>query len=1653
MAGCILRPKCSNGNESRLYQSLYKFTGKDRKLTNKYYKMANHPRLLEGVDDSLIERDSNNELTLESFLKIAELENVDVKLLEYLNNEYPDSMHFDEAINIVKEFNRNKFYKDSFIATMYFDGGLDKVRVTFKPHTPMNRAESQRDIERMITINDVISQLIEHGVKHSFIEGIISGNPELLDDTISGFRALVALAQGVPIKSFTESDFENAANFAISALEGSPIMTRFLNSISSTSYGDTNPVSILAKTFKDFKWGKLNNFMSKVREFIYNTFKVFNFNHTRYLAESEQIVRGLYSALSALPQYKSYDVYTIGYENAQRSLGAVLTSVRKAASDIHNASTKLYEGFLAQFNRKNLLSEIQINTLNDEICYTEICDITAGLSESFTETLNTAAELSNDFENLPYKADLIRSCRDMYTALVTICQEYERAVSELAKSTDPEAAHFKATMATSMADLKRVISQNSSFVSKLQQEERNITLAFFEEVLGKDCVTVSAHRYFGLHKKFLPKLKYRHSVTLTAADIVDKYVSYESASMWVKSLSNSKDIAVAELEKYMRSIKFKEEKVKDNYFVRLNALTKRAKELGLSTKNMTWAMEVDSNGKITGNFVVEEWWGEFNREKKELLSRIREEFNEKIASGVITISEDRDMGQIWNDFYNSHPDYILFMNEAFLDKDKPLNKRRVLNLGKYTNPQFWELSEDARNVLSDFIKLKSEIDTHCLKDADGTEHGRRVWLPQFKRRSKVQVTVNSYMSGNDVSAFAETAELGDYGSPEFTSINSESLDIFGFENDAVNKILLYGINKTEETLNDLETNIPLAMAKYILMAIRYKTVKSTASFLHIAKDILNQRSTVTSEDERIEDRSPYANEDYSKRAIDDLIEKYSGNPKQSFPYKFLSRLNLASSYLLLSFNIKSALRNRHAGTLQTIRNTIAGKTPFTMSDYLKSTWQQFWQKPGLLFNTLANTSQHFSRTLALLEYVGSLKLSDVRLRQFNTPKVTLARVTSFLANACMAPMSTGDHAVMAKLYRASLMSHKGFDIKTGERRSIWDEMQFQDGRYLYQGMLVKKYKDIRLATTLNSLKSALSSIIEENSYIEDDEDKIDYSAVPSIHSKLQALRDMGYPIDILVDGIILTDEEVLDKVNEMLNPLIVTEDDIFNILFEADKLLIHDQGNYNSQDKVKVMTEEYVNGTTHFQGWLYGTIQAVLLNNVNVGTPSVVKVKKSDDHLREDYLEHLKTFGISESDLSFSKFKRKYAERYMDYEMPQYNTDVSYSRGYFQTWLGAIISFFAVDDAIRKVYNQNLMGVKGSKGEFKITPEEVLIEANKEFTEAEKQEYINSIKEFTHPRYYGYMLLNMLMPFVNKSGPTRRFLMRCGWSPDELASMGFLGIAMYVGILLKKLALLFYKGNLKNYGKSKPKGAMEATRATQKSIPLIKEGYLFDLMTDTINGPGSEKVEEAKQKLYNNPISMYGQEKEQIINPDGYPSGEYVYIDPESDLFKEILEGIEYKSTEYDKEDWGYILSGFLYHHVQNVNREMVVKYNPYKTMQEANKLFDMKSSTIRPILDVAKILTCIGEEMTEGETEDVNTSNKLKKYFLDKYIFGKVGMETDKYGNIDHHYEDYFGTKVSGFYIDEDGNKIYNYDHMGLHFIDFYSLDNKVQNFQNQNK
>lgn len=1661
MSSCTLRPKCSNGKESKLYQELHKFTGKDRKLTNKYYKLAIHPQFVEGVDDSLISRDSNNELTLHSFLQIANLEDVDVKLLEYLNSQYTDSLPLADAINKVKEFNRDRSNKGLFIATMAFDGSLDKVKVSIIKDTPSGKAESQKTIENMIAIRDIVNQLKSVGIKDDYIQSIVTGNFTSLENVIQGFRTLVSLSKGGPIKSFSETDFQAAANFAYEVFKDTPIMRRFTASISADNYqGDTNPVNILAKTLQNYKWGKMNVFMSRVREFIYNIFQSLGFNTDRYSVEAEQIIRGLYSATSLLPKYKSYDKYMVGYSTAQKSLGAILSSVKTAASDIHNASTLLYESFFAQFNRKHLLSELQLNTLDDEICYTSICEITASMCEVFTNTLDAALKLSSTPENLTLKADYLRSCRDMYISIVTISKELETAVKGLSASTDPETTQLRYKLSASMSAIKDIVRKDSSLVAALQQEERNVTLAFFEEVLGKDCITVSAHRYLSMKGSLIPKLKYRHSVSLTAEDIVDKYVSYESVSRWIKSLSNSKDIAIAELEQYMRSIKFKEEKVKDNYFVRLMALVDRMKSLGVNHKDMSWGLETDANGKITGNFIVEEWWGEYARQRREVLNRIRDEFDNKVKSGEITVANSDEMRSLWKDYYESHPEYILFMDEAFMDKDAPISKRRVLNLNKYTNPAYWNLSENQRGVLKDFISLKSEVDNYCLKDSDGTMHGRRLWVPQFKKGSK-SVNSDSFILGNDVTDFAESAEFEDYGSPELASMSSEDMDIFDFERDTATNIILYGIQKSPSTLANLETNLAHSMAKYILMAIRYKTVKETASYLYVAKTVLGRRENVSNDLERIDESSMFATAEQSDSAMSDLIKKYSGNPSSSKSYKAISKLISTSSILLLGFNLISAVRNKLAGNAQTKRGALSGKTPFTIADLYKSKWYQTLDYLFLIPNTLWGSSKHFSRTLALLDYAGSLRTSDSRLQSFNKSEIG-TKVSSALLNLAMSFMSVGDNSITANLFRSCLISHKGFDLKTGKRRSIWDEMKFQDGRYLYQGMLVKNHKDLQLASTLQSLKEVLTRIADENALIENDEDKLDYFSNPQVNRYLDLLRNIGYPIEILVEGTLLSEDELIAKVDELLSPLIIREDDIFNILYKGSKALIHDQGNYDSQDKVKVMTEEYVNATTHFQGWLYGTIQATMLDNVNVGMPSTVYIKKSTEHLRQDWIKYLKDNHLDAQTVPFNEYKNKYADKYVKYAIPQYNTDVSYSTGYFKTLLSGIISFFVVNDAIKKVYNQNLRGVKNSDGEYVITPEEVLIEANRELTEDEKKKCIEDIKEFSRPRYYAYMLLNMLTPYSKHSPNFRRFLMRCGWSPDELATMSFLGIASVIGIMIGLLAKLFYKGNLQQYGKSKPKGVEEARRATQKNLNLVNEGWLFNLMTDTINGPGSNYVEDKKEKFIDNPVSKYGQSKEVYINPDGTPTEEVVMADEFPEVYDQILEGIEYKSTEYDKEDPNYILAGFLYHTLQNVNRELVVKTNPVRTIQEFNKLFDMKSSTVKPVVDLWNILT-----MASGELigEDVNGSTKIKKYLLDKWVFNKVGMETDKYGSVVPYYYDVNGDKIMGyFYTDADGEiysakevgdntegltKVYNYDHKGLHFMDFYARDARVENFQ----
>lgn len=1658
MVGCRLTPKCKNGKDSKLFQDLYKYTGKNRKVTVSRYQLATHPQFLEGVDSSLIEFDSNDELTLESFIRIIGEENVDNKLLEFLREEYSEEMSMESAITKVKEFNSG-VHKKSFIASIEFSGGMDNVKIVILKNTPKNREDAIKSIENMMAIKDVVYDLDNLGMDTSFIKSIISGNfKELgysIEDILKGYKLLLSLSQGTSKEKFTESDFKAAALFALESLKDAQIVKRFIESVEKSSgyiYGNTNPVDVLSKAFQNHNYGKMSAFISKVKEFIYNIFSKLGLKES-YEYQAEQIVNGLYTSLKKIP-VGSYESYTINYTGAQMSLGKVLAKMRAASSRIHNVSTSLYESLFKLYNKKDLLSQEDLTSLEDDICYTIICDTVGEVSQMLLETLKKAKALDNSLENLPYKADLINSCREMFSALVAISKEYPTILSELEKSSHPDASVLKARMSVAMKGITSIISDSSDIVGDLQTQERAITISFFEEVLGKENITVSAHFYLGAHSKYKLKLKRRPMVTLTAEQIVDRYVSGESMSRWIKALSNSKDIAIAELEQFMRSIKFKEEKVKDGYFTRLTSIVARLKQYKLSTKDQTWAMEVDSNGKITGNFVTEEWWGEFKRQKTELMDKLRNEFNQKVESESITFESEEERYENWKSFYENNPEYIAFMDEAFLDRDKRRDKRRVLNLAKYTNPAYYNLSEDQLSILKDLIELKIDIDRYCLTDADGTMHARHHWLPQFRKGSSA-VSEGSFILGNDVDSFVETAEYEDYGSPAFVGPNSELLDIFRFERDAAEKIMLYGIQKTESTLSNLETNLIHSLAKYALMAIRYKTVKSTASFLHIAKQVLSKRVSVSSDVEQVDSTDNLVvGKEESDKAMDSLIEKYSGHTKHSKWFKAFSGLMTSSSVALLGFNAIAAIRNKIAGNWQTIRTAISGKAPFNLWDLTKSKFYQIADTliPLLPFNTLFPTAQWYSRTLALLDYVGSLKMSDSRLASFNTNKVSVGGVFSFLVNAAMLMMSVGDSSITANLYRSSLISHKGFDLKTGKRYSIFDKLKFANGKYTYQGLLVKDSKNIAIARALYDLKTLVENIKFENEHLEE-EDKTDYYSLPAFQRGLEFLESKGLSLQILSDGFIISEDEVLKAIDDKLNPLIIRENDIFNIAYKGAKTLIHDQGNYDAQDKVKVMSEEYIYSTTHFQGWLYGSIQATLLNNVNVGIPSEVYVKKSNEHLRKEYNEFLNDNGYTSNDVSFWKYKKQYAELYTKYPFMDYNTDVSYSSGYFSTALNAVLSFFVINSSIRKIYNEKINGgVTNINGELAVTPEEVLIEANEEFTEDEKAKYIEQLEKFSSAKYAAYMILNLVYPYIKDTPRFRRFLMRCGWSPDELSSLTLLGIGSILMTVFGYIANLFYKGNLKAYGESKPKGYQEKQSTKKGKIKLIPEGGIFKKLVSSIKGPGSEHSNSKIEEFENNPRAKYGQMYEQYHTEDGTPTGEYVSVPTDDPLYNDIIEGLTYKFTEYDKTDPNYIMCGFVYYMMNQVNRELAVKINPYRTVTEAKNLFDMKASSIKFGLDMYNTIKVLSLYHIDKDKYEYSLSQWEKK-MKDSYLFNKLGLETDRYGcgSITPYFEDPNGNKIKGYYYNDDGERIINYDHNGLQFLDFYTKDAKVKNFEKQ--
>lgn len=1780
---CTNVVRSKNGNISTLHQDLVQFFkekgigSKDVKSTAiRYYKLATDKAFLDLVGSRAEFDSETGEITFDSFMNIIKKEpgmGIDkLDVLTYLNSKLSEELPYEEAVAKIESYNAEHTRVDSdyMLSLQVTDkNSTSKVKVVAVLNTENNRKILKEITSNIGAIKVVEQELESLGASTEFLDAAFDSNDSnvttsRVEQILNGLRTVIKLSSkyknyssidrelhadkkkktGIS-KNISEKDYSDAGYLVAQSFSNNPIIKRLYNTISQlqryfpedlSKYFSTDVSSLdtddlvaafITDAFKEFNHGKFNSLASRVRETIYKIFSKVSWDEVQsdlynVRASAERMARSVYSANIPISKLKDLGIkYSVQHSTltlAQQTIGNTLARLSELSNKIAKNNTAAYNKLYSDFSGTKNFSDGELEALQDMECYTIIESLIGSIVDDFVTTYN---ELS-DYMKLPaeefndpnstvqlHAASKILHCQDVLEKMNLLKTYYSQVAKQLAEDSEEG------------KQLSKIISQcneilnmgGTGIVSQLLEWQRMIVTDWFSEFLGnKDVIVIPARWYF--HKKFMPI--YQKAQVVKVEDIVSKYLSKDNATHWLRSLIDSKDLGMNILESGARRIKYAEGKVNEGYFMELQHIKDLMKEYGLNTSDQSYFFEKDSNGIITGNFISETWFGEFARQKEIHRKEAVDRFIQHNIDNSITYNSVEEEKEALYEFLKNDEEYNDWLDSCYSDEE-----HKHLDLNKFTNPEYLKLSDEQKVILNRIRELKKDIEDHCLTDLDGTRHFNRSYVPQFSKKSNLSLSSSALYVGNDLASFVSTAEDDSFGSPAFSKTTDDYVTEFDLELNRESKLLLYGINKLSKP-EDLNTNLLNSMGRYALMASRYKTAKDIALLGYSAINTLKQREDVSANEQVFRyDNKVNSDPESSYDVYDVFVRKYIEDDPRTSLWKFISQVIGYVSVSVLGLNPLSAIKNKISGDLFTLKDAMAGISPFTTKELLSAKLSTLMQYIPMTVDTIRSTNYKFkSRNMALLDFVGALHANQGRLSEFNsTNKRIISSTFRGAINFSMLMMSLGDNSIMANSYKAALKHIKVWNINSGKRTTLYDCLRFdkKNGRYQFNGQVIKDVRHFEEANTIKKLLKLITDISEynyevtqrrenlksqlEHGEISQDEynDLIkgseyaysDYMNSSKVLPYINTLSRLSLDINFMKDGNILSEEEAIKLLTNKLKEYLVTEDDIFKAIYNNDKFAIVDQGNYNKQDAVKAMTTQYVAAITNFQAWLFGTMNFMLYNNINVNKSGSLVVAKTERELELEYKNSIfssrdnpeymtfedfcKKFNYSEEDssamneyedsnyskgyndfyVSFEEYKKEYAELKREYdELSDTTGDVTVSKGAILTlWqaITTIISAIFNYSEISNIYSENIE--KEASNYFGMTLD---AESAKEFED--------KLKNFSTGKYVARVIAIYALPFVfNNNTECKKYMLRCGWTPDDISKLAFLGMAQWFAFVGKAIIRMLSPGNESTVGKTNSKIGMVATKVFKRKA-LKEPGKIFklymapdkdamaayDKLVRKYNYKQSFKKDRPEKFL----IAMYDGKKEIIYDGEGVPLKKeyrkvFPYIKVTDDKFNkdvtrytkdengnyiesengEYVRNPEYdnyfenkilQNTMYNKKDPYYTVMGFITYLMYMVSSEQDVKRNIPATVNAIQDFGKMDLIALKRSEDLLNTAKTIIEDPTNVKAISTSALNNL---------LHRCFLSLDEYGRIRSVYQDSnTGEMKSGIekrrVIDENGNE-----------------------------
>lgn len=897
-----------------------------------------------------------------------------------------------------------------------------------------------------------------------------------------------------------------------------------------------------------------------------------------------------------------------------RTLKNTLHKIGILSTKLRNASDAIYKEY-SDLTFDKVLKDNTLETVERDIASTLSSSAVAVLTDRFSlvmKILDDASENGIDINNKTIVNYYLEAV-ELYHTLNGIKDDFETVCGN---------QDLGPTIKPIQDSLNSIISLvNGNAKIKLEQAERLITGAFLEQVFGATSIRQKARIALKEGKlvrvdeanytfRGTSELGRQNIVDSSSLDFYNPFLGSAKITRFlanIRSYSNAEDLTVQLLNKALMKVKVNQNRMYQEALSELEEIKKIYKGDSADFYERT------SNGELTGYFISEFNRSQFEFERENIITRVKDKFIAKLKkNGELNTFNSKSSSYkraVFDNYLEQDADYQAWIKIAYSDYGAG-----IINTNRYHNKVYDELiqKDGFKDALDKLKALKKRIDDNNLTEFDTDEDGNKIISEtHFKEGQVPMFTGSQTKAGKN---WADNYESFDLYSPDesitrnLTSSNfgSEETNIDPFFSDPysevrnqMRRIPLYGINKLED-MSKLSTDIYLSMAMYANMAFKFGGLQGVYSYVELAIDTLTDKRVYTNEQQK----------DIAKMQFAGLEDKFVYYDSKSFGKiaNIVAKLGSLAALRVLGMSIRGARKNLGGGYVVVANDALAGNAPFTAKD--------------LAAVTMQNKVNIRNKVQTLGEYTVGVRAKDKwtklqkrwsayrgeHIENKINQKSKGEKIGNQLVKLWMANYSISDDKLLSLIYGSAFHNIQLYDNNTGEMVNGLDIYYYDDENnpHIKEGILNRP----EYATYYNKLKDALNALkgyeLGSPQYLSDLEalrDLHDFVNDPNF-----GYKDFDFDIRDYITPVNEDNSEIIDKLVKKINGAIeenhlqFSQDEEFDVIYKVNDYVISSQGIYGAVNATALQSAAYLETITRMKGYLLGNIQRNLLSNSSINS-------------------------------------------------------------------------------------------------------------------------------------------------------------------------------------------------------------------------------------------------------------------------------------------------------------------------------------------------------------------------------------------------------------------------------------------------------------------